>query len=132
MFCLWQERLYWSPLLQCYNCYDFHHFHRTAQGKFHHQEHLITTRDHAPNHVTITTAWTDHSLFITDTVWENDVMGQGHSTNLNAAEAPATTRDMHPTPYPTTAAAHDTHPPTDTLGDTLVRTPNTGTATTHP
>ena len=105
---------------------------RTAQRKFTHQEYLITMTDCTPNHIMTMTAGTDHNLFITDAARENVLTSQGHTTNLNVAEAPATTRGMHPTPYPTTIAAHDTHPPKDTLGDALTGTLHTGAATTHP
>ena len=58
--------------------------------------------------------------------------GQGHTTNFNMAEAPATTGGMPPSPYPTTSAAHNTHPPTETTRDDITRTLHTGVATAHP
>ena len=63
---------------------------------------------------------------------ENASTGQGNTTNLNVTEAPATNVGTPPTPYPFTTAAHDSHPLTDVLGDTLVGTPLNGTTTTHP
>ena len=50
---------------------------------------------------------------------------QDHNTNLTTVGAPATTGGMHPTPYPTTAVAYNTHPPTDAVGNTLASTPCT-------
>ena len=61
---------------------------------------------------------------------KNTSPGQGHTTNPNVAEVPATTGGTYPSP--TTAAACDTHPLTDTLGNTTTRTPHIGTTTTHP
>ena len=86
---------------------------------------------HAPNHVTTTTAGTDHGPFITDAAREDPSTGQGHTTDLTAAEAPATIRGMHPTPHPTITAAHDTHSLKDALGNTFAGTHCTDTATTH-
>ena len=105
---------------------------RTAQRKFPHHEHLVTTTDHTPNHVMTTAAGTDHSPFITDAARENALTGWSHTANLATAEATATVKGMHPTPNPTTEAASDTHPPTDTLGNTLTGTHCSGTAATHP
>ena len=87
--------------------------------------------DCTPSHITTATEGTDHSLFITDTARENASASQGHTNNLNMAEAPATTRGMHSTPYPATTAACDTHPPRDTLGNTPTGTPHAGTSDPH-
>ena len=112
------------PDTQCYNCNNFGHFAQDYLEKIPHQEHLITMKDCAPDHIMTMIAGTDHSLFITDTARENTLSSQGHTTNLNVAEAPATTVGTHPAPYPTTAAAHNTHPQTDTLGNVLIGTPH--------
>ena len=90
---------------------------RTAQRKFPHQEHLITTV-------------LDHSPFIMDAAREDASIGQGHTTDLNVAEAPAANIGMHPTPHTTTTTAHDTHPPKDTLGNALTGTHCTDTTST--
>ena len=87
---------------------------------------------HAPTHVTITTIGTDHNLSITGVARENALTGLDHTTDLNIAEVPVTTGSMHLVHYPTTTAAHDTHPPTNILGNTVTRTPHTSTATTDP
>ena len=50
--------------------------------------------------------------------------GQDHTIDLNMAEVPVATRDMHPTPYSTTAAVYNTHPQTDTVEDTLTEIPH--------
>ena len=65
-------------------------------------------RDHAPNHIMTTITGTDQSPFFTDAAREDASIGQGHTTDPNAAEAPATTRGMHPAPHPATTSAHDT------------------------
>ena len=105
MFCMWQDRSYWSPLPQCTVLCS------TAQRKFSHQEHHTIMTDHGPNYVTTITTETDHRPFITDTVREDTSLGQDHTTNLNVAETPATTGGMHPIPHPDTTTDHDTHPP---------------------
>ena len=46
------------------------------------------------------------------------------------AEAPATTRGIHPAPHLTTTAAHSAHPLKDALSDTLTGTSHTDTTTT--
>ena len=56
--------------------------------------------DPAPSDITITTTWADDNLSITDTTRETILKGQDHTIDLSAAEAPATTGGMHPTPYP--------------------------------
>ena len=75
--------------------------------------------DHVPHHNMTTTTGTNHSPFITDTARKDASIGLGHITDSTTTEAPATTRGIHPTPHPTTTAAHDTNPPIDALGDTL-------------
>ena len=106
---------------------------RTAQRKFpDHPNTLLPQQIVLSNHIITMIAGTDHTLFITDTAKENASMAQGHTTNLNAAEAPTTTGYTHPTSYPATKAAHNTHLLKDILGDTLTRTPHTGAATTQP
>ena len=80
----------------------------------------------------ITNAGTDHNLSITNAARETTLTGQDHMINLNIAEAPATTRDTHPTPYSTTTAAHNTHLRTETLSNTPTGTPHTVTDTAHP
>ena len=104
----------------------------TAQQEFPHQEHLITMIDCAPSHTMVTTTETDHTLSTTDTAEDTTLTGQNHTINLNMTEASVTTRDIHPTLYPTTTAAFDTHPLTDSLGDTPTGTPHTVTDATHP
>ena len=84
--------------------------------------------DHALNH--ITTTGTDYSAFITDLARKDTSIGQDHTTGLNVAEVPATTGGTHPTPHPTTATTHDTHPLKDTLGDNLTGTHHTDTTMT--
>ena len=79
-----------------------------------------------------TTTGTDHSPFITDEAKEDTLTGQSHTSDLTMAEVPATIEGIHPTPHPITTAAHDAHPSTGTLSDTLTGTQHTGTATTHP
>ena len=87
--------------------------------------------DHAPDHIMTTTAGTDCSSFITDAAREDTSIGQGHIIDLTATEAPANVRGMHPAPHPTTAAAHESHPLKDVLGDTLTGTHCTNTTVTH-
>ena len=105
---------------------------RTAQRKLTHQEHLVTLIDCTPTHATMTSAGTDHNISIMHAAKETALTCQDHTINLNTAETPATVRDMHPDLYPMTTAAHNTHPQTDTLGDTPARTPHTITSTTYP
>ena len=47
------------------HCDGFGHFAQDFSEKIPHQEHLITMTDHAPNHIMIMPAGTDHSLSIT-------------------------------------------------------------------
>ena len=51
----------------------------TVQRKSPHQEHLATMTDHAPDHITTTTAETDHSPFITDAARKDTSIVQGHT-----------------------------------------------------
>ena len=76
----------------------------------------------APYHVMTTTTGTGCSLFIIDTARENSSTSWGHTTNITTAEAPATIKGMHHTPHPLTAAAYNTHPSTDALGNTRIDT----------
>ena len=105
---------------------------RTAERKFPHQEHLITTIDCSPTHVMIATAEADLNLTITDATKETTSTGQNHTISLNVTETSVTTRNMHPTLYPATIAACDTQPLTDALGDTPTGIPNTITAKNDP
>ena len=104
---------------------------RTVQRKFPYQEHPTAMTDHASNLFTTTTTGTDQSPFITDASREDASIGQGHTINLNVTKAPASIGGMHSTLYATTAAAHNTHPLKDTLGNTLTRTHHIGTTVTY-
>ena len=88
--------------------------------------------DCASTHIMFATAGTDHTFSITDAARKTASTGQDYSTDLNVAGAPATTSSTDPTPYPTTTAAHSTHPPTDALVNTFARILHTITAATHP
>ena len=79
--------------------------------------------EHAPNQVMTKTVGTNHSLSITDAVRENTITSQGHTANLIPADVPAPIDGMHPTPHPTTTDAHNTHPLTDALDNTLLGHP---------
>ena len=98
----------------------------TAQRKFlhpgtpHHHDRLHSQSWYNCNH----RDKSQSNLFITDVARENALTSQGYNTNLNAAEAPVTNGGTHPTPYPATAAAHNTHPPIDLLGNTHQDTPH--------
>ena len=133
MFCLWQDRSYWSPLPWC-AALLLHWFWEFHPGLLIENSSIRNTSSPwetmLPKTFTTMTIGTNHNLSITDTGREITLTGQGHSTDLNVAEAPATTRGTHPTPYPTTAAVQDTHQLTDALGNTLPRSPCTGTVTT--
>ena len=72
---------------------------RTAQRKFPHQEHLITTIDCTPTHIVIKTTEIDHTLSITDATKETTLTDQDHGIIPNVIEAPVTTGDIHPTLY---------------------------------
>ena len=104
---------------------------RTAQRKFPHQEHLVTTIDCAPTHMTIAAAEADPHLSITNTTKETASTGQDHTIDLNVTETAVTTGNIHPAFYTATAAAHETHPLADAVGDTPAGICHTVTAKTH-
>ena len=85
---------------------------RTAQRKFPHQEYIVTMTNHALTDVIITTTDTGQTPFITDVASRTTLTGQDHTIDLNVTEAPVTTGNMHPTLYPTFAAACNIHPKT--------------------
>ena len=118
------------PDAQCYHCDVMATSPRTVQRKFPHEEHHATMTGHAPNQVMTTIIGTDPSPSL-DTTKEDVLTNQDHANDLTMAEAPAAIGGMHPTLLPTTTSANDTHPPKDALGDTLARTQNTGTTTSH-
>ena len=104
---------------------------RTIQRRFPHQEHHATMAGHTSNHVMIKTVGTDPSPLITDTAKEDALAGQDHTTDPTVVETQAPIGGNHATHHPTTAGPHDTHPPKDTLGDTLTGTHCTSTTVTH-
>ena len=74
---------------------------------------------------------TDPSCLTTDAAKEDASTSQEHTTDPTMAEAPATINGMHPTPHPTTIAAHDTHQLNDALDDTVTEIHHAGTTITH-
>ena len=57
---------HYCPSVQCYNCDGLGDFTKDCPEKTSHQKHPITTTDHAPIHIMIGTAGTDHNLSNTD------------------------------------------------------------------
>ena len=107
------------PYVQCYNCNGFGPFTQDCQEKIppsetHHHHNWLHSQSYYDY------SYRDRSQSFHHRYSQgNHLTGQGHTTDLNVAEAPATTRDIHSAPYPATTAAHHTHPPSDTLGNTL-------------
>ena len=62
---------------------------------------------------------TYHSPLTTDAATEEVLTGHDHTTDPTITEVLATTKDMHPAPYPATSAVYTLLQLTDTLGDTI-------------
>ena len=86
---------------------------------------------HTPDYIMTATVGTSKSLNYRCSQGRC-LIGQDHTTNPTAAEAPVTIGGVYPVPHPITTAACTTHWPTDALGNTLTGTNCTSATTTHP
>ena len=96
-----------------------------------HWGHLSTITGHIPSHVTTTTIETDNSPLTTDTMMKDALTSHDHNTNPTMTETLATTKDMYPTPHPTTTVVHSVPQLTGTLGNTHIGTHHTGITMPH-